>query len=73
MKQGEALIRTIETLETIKPTRLIERVQVWLLLQAYRRRLRAIIEAAPSWIGEQILSASEGIGEKIAAVWMSEI
>jgi hypothetical protein len=49
----------------------IERATVWLLLQAYRRRLRAIIVAAPSWMGEQILSASEGVGEK-EAVWMNE-
>jgi hypothetical protein len=56
----------------IEPTGPVERLQVWLLLEAYRRRLRIIIEAAPSWMGEEILSASEGIGEKRAAVWMSE-
>jgi hypothetical protein len=35
---------------------------VWLPLQAYRRRLRGLIELAPAWVGEEILNASEGIG-----------
>ena len=34
-----------------------------LLLAVYKRHLRAIIDAAPSWFGEEILSASEGIGD----------
>ena len=71
-QQGKALVRAIEALETIEPTGPIERVQLWFLLQAYRRRLRRIIEAAPSWMGEEILSASQEIGEQRAAVWMSE-
>jgi hypothetical protein len=39
-----------------------------LLLYAYRRRLRGIIELAPSWVAEEILSASQRIGDDRAAV-----
>ena len=38
----EDLIRAIEALETVEPAGPIERVQAWFLLQAYRRRLRAM-------------------------------
>jgi hypothetical protein len=72
LEQGQAIVRAIEALETIEPTGPIERVQAWFLLQAYRRRLRGIVAAAPEWVGEEILSASERIGEDRAAVWMSE-
>lgn len=44
----------------------------WFMLQAYRRRLRATIAEAPSWLEHKILSASEHIGEGRPAVWLSE-
>jgi hypothetical protein len=72
LEQGQALVRAIEALETIEPTGPIERVQVWFLLQAYRRRLRAIVGAAPAWLAEEILSASQRVGSDRPAVWMSE-
>jgi hypothetical protein len=72
LEQGKALVRAIEALETIEPTGPIERVQAWFLLQAYRRRLRGLIELAPEWVTEEMLSASERIGSERAAVWMSE-
>ena len=72
LEQGKALVRAIEALETIEPTGPIERVQVWFLLQVYRRRLRAIVEAAPAWLAEEILSASQRVGSDRPAVWMSE-
>jgi hypothetical protein len=71
LEQGKVLVRGIKALETIQKNGPVERVQVWFLLQAYRRRLRGIIEAAPSWMGEEILSASEGIDDP-AAIWLSE-
>jgi len=43
-----------------------------LLLAAYKRRLRAIVKVAPAWVSEEILSASEWIGDKRAVLWMSE-
>ena len=43
-----------------------------LLLSACNRHLRAIVAAAPSWVGEEILSASEAIGDKRPALWLSE-
>jgi hypothetical protein len=72
LRQGKALVRAIEALETIEPTGPIERVQAWFLLQAYRRRLRGIVEPAPEWMAEEILSASERVGDDRAAVWLSE-
>jgi hypothetical protein len=72
LEQGKALVRGIEALDTIKPSGPVERVIVWLLLQAYRPRLRAIVASAPTWISEEVLSASERIGQDRAAVWLSE-
>ncbi len=70
--QGHALVRAIEALGTIEPTSPFERVLPGLPLAAYKRRLRAIIGAAPAWVGEEILSASERIGEQRAVLWLSE-
>lgn len=41
IRQGQPLLRAVEALETIEPDGPIERVIVWLLLQPYRRQLRA--------------------------------
>ena len=70
--QGRALVRAIEALGTIEPSGPIEQAIAGLLQAAYKRRLRAIIAAAPAWVGEEILSASERIGDDRAAVWMSD-
>ena len=43
-----------------------------LLLAGYKRRLRAIIEVVPDWVAEEILSASEHIGDDRAVLWMSK-
>jgi hypothetical protein len=72
LEQGQALVRAIEALEVIEPTGPLERAQVWLLLQAYRHRLRAIVAAAPAWLAEEILSASQEIESDRPAVWLSE-
>jgi hypothetical protein len=40
-------------------------------MAAYKQRLRAIVAGVPDWVAEEILSASEHIGEDRAAVWMS--
>jgi hypothetical protein len=72
LEQGQALVCAIEALETIEPTGPFERVITWLQLQAYRRRLRAIVELAPAWVAEEILSASERVGGDRPTVWLSE-
>jgi hypothetical protein len=69
--QGKALVRAIEALGTIEPSGWFERWQMRLLQAAYKQRLRAIVAAAPDWVAEEILSASEHIGRDRAAVWMS--
>jgi len=60
-----------EATDIILPTGRFERWQTRLLQTAYKYRLRGIIRAAPAWVAEQILSASESIGADRAAVWMS--
>ena len=72
LEQGKALVRAIETLETIQPTGPFERAITWLRLQACRRRLRAIVELAPARLAEEILSASQRIGDDRPAVWLGE-
>jgi hypothetical protein len=72
IRQGRALVRAIEGLATIEPTGPIERALASLLVAAYKRRLRAIVETVPSWVAEKILGASEHIGDDRAAVWMSD-
>jgi hypothetical protein len=70
--QGKALVRAIEALGTIEPSGLFERWLAGLLQAAYKRRLRAIVEAVPAWMTEEILSASEHIGDDRAVLWISK-
>ena len=70
--QGKALVRAIEALGTTEPSGSLERWQMQFLQAAYKQRLRAIVVAVPDWVAEEILSASEHIGEDRAAVWSSE-
>ncbi|MCP4537737.1 MAG: hypothetical protein GY832_11370 [Chloroflexi bacterium] len=72
IQQGKALVRAIESIGTIEPSGPFERALAGLLMAAYKRRLRAIIAAAPDWVGEQILSASQHVGDDRPAVWFSK-
>ena len=46
--QGRALVRTIEALDTVEPTRPLERLPAGLLLPAYERRyLRRCTRGCP--------------------------
>jgi hypothetical protein len=72
LEQGKALVRAIEALNTIEPTGPIERTMAALLLQTYQRRLRAIVASAPTWVSEEILSASQEIDGQRPAVWLSD-
>jgi hypothetical protein len=62
LAQGKALARAIAALETIEPSGWFERAIAGLLLLAYRRRLRGIVEVAPEWMAKEILSASQHRG-----------
>lgn len=64
LSQGKALVRAIEGVETTEPAGPTERVITWLLLQAYRRRLRAIVAGARASVSEEILSASQAIDDQ---------
>jgi len=64
--------RAVEALGTIEPAGPFERTLAGLLQAAYKRRLRAIVEAAPEWVSEEVLSASEHVGDDRAVLWMSE-
>jgi hypothetical protein len=72
IRQGRALVHAIEALGTIEPSGLFERLIAGLLLAAYKRRLRRIVEVSPEWVVERILSASERIGDRRMALWMSD-
>ena len=54
--QVRALVRAIEALGTIEPSGPVGRALARLLMAAYKRRLREIVEAAPSWVSEETLS-----------------
>ena len=69
---GPALVRAIEALGTIEPTGPFERALARLLMAAYRRRLRGIGEAAPAWVAEEILNASEHVGDDRPVLRMSK-
>ena len=58
----------VEALGTIEPSGWFERAIAGLLSAGYKQRLRAIVAAAPSWVSEEILSASEHIGDDRAVV-----
>jgi len=64
--QGKALVHAIEAPDTIEPSGPIEHALAGLLQAAYKRRLRAIVEAAPAWVSEEILSTSEHIDDRRA-------
>jgi hypothetical protein len=69
---SRALVRAIEALGTIQPTGPFERALARLLMAAYKRRLRGIVKLAPAWVSEEILNASEHIGEDRAVLWLSQ-
>lgn len=69
IEQGRALVRAIEALGVIEPTAWFERAIASLLLAAYKRRLRAIIGAVPTWMGDCILQASERIPDPEEALF----
>ena len=66
------MIRAVEALGTIEHTGPFERALERLLMAAYKRRLRAIVKVAPTWVSEEILSVSERIGDKRTALWFGE-
>jgi hypothetical protein len=57
---------------TIEPSGWFERIIVGLIMAAYKERLRALVTVLPGWVTEEILSASEHIGEDRAVVWFSD-
>jgi hypothetical protein len=59
LTQARTLLRAIQALSTIQPSGPFERALARLLMAAYKRRLRAIVKVVPSWVSEEILSASE--------------
>ena len=67
--QGRALVRAIAAMDTSVPTDHFERWQTRLLQVEYRHRLREFLRVVPTWAAEEILSASEHIGDDRAAVW----
>ncbi len=65
IEQGKALVRAIE------PSGWFERALAGSLQAGYKRRLRVLVAVLPDWVTEEILSASQHIGDDRAAMWMS--
>ena len=61
--------RAIEAIGVIEPSAWFDRAIASLLLAAYKRRLRAIVAVAPTWVTERILEASERIPDPVAALF----
>jgi hypothetical protein len=61
--EGRALVRAIAAMDTSAPTDHFECWRTRLLQVEYRHRLREILRVVPTWVAEEILSASEYIGE----------
>ena len=57
IQQGKALVRAIEAIGTIEPSGPLE---------------RALVKVLPEWVTEEILSASQHIGDDRAVVWFGE-
>ena len=72
IEQVKALVRAIEAIGTIEPDNWFEQWQARRLQATYKERLRGIVAAAPSWVSEEILNASEHIGDHRAVLWMSD-
>lgn len=72
LEQGKALVRAIEALETIEGTGPGELEMASRLVETYRRRLREIVASAPTWVSEEILSASQGIDDDRPVLWRSD-
>ncbi len=72
IEQGKAFVRAIEAIGTIAPSGPLERALAGLLQAGYKRRLRALVKVLPEWVTEEILSASQHIGDDRAAVWFGE-
>jgi hypothetical protein len=48
LRQGRALVRAIEAMDTIEPSGPLERALARLRMAAYKRRLRAIVKVVPT-------------------------
>jgi len=70
--QGRTLVQAIEALGSIESSDPFERVVAELFQAAYRRRLTEIIEAAPEWVAEEILGASEHVGDQRAVLCVNK-
>jgi hypothetical protein len=64
LRQGRDLVRAIEALDTIEPTGPFERALARLLMAVHKRRLWTVVMVVPAWASEEILSASERIGDR---------
>ncbi len=56
IEQGKALVRAIKSIGTIEPSGPLERA----------------LAGLPEWVTEEILSASQHIGDDKAAVWFGD-
>ena len=72
MARGCTFARAIEAQGIIEPVGPYERALARLLMAAYKRLLRAIVKVVPTWVSEEILGASEHIGDDRPVLWISK-
>jgi len=66
--QGHALVQVIDAFDTVEMHDPFERALAELFQAAYERRLMEVVEAAPSWVAEEILNTSKHIGNQWATL-----
>ena len=73
LRQDRAPVRAIEALGTIQPTDPFERALARLLMAAYKRRLRAIVAAAPGTTEAVKVMGEPERPKAVAVTWISPI
>jgi hypothetical protein len=70
--QARELVRAIQALDTIDCPDPFEQAVAELFQAAYKRRLMEMVEAVPSWMADEIRSASQHIDDGLTSLWVTE-
>jgi hypothetical protein len=63
LQQAKVLVQAVEVRETMYDTGWVERIHAWFSVQAYRGRLTGLMSLGPESLAEEILSASQRVGD----------
>lgn len=70
--QARELVRAIQALDSVECLDPFERAVAELFQAAYKRRLMEMVEAVPSWMADEIRSASQHIDDGPAPLWVTK-